>query len=180
MDIQKNEKSFNNAKLKKAVALSIMFTAGVSAFASGHGKGRLFEKEAYSYNEEAVEDYIKMDEFLSKSFSKKGGITESDRRHFNAMVNQFDKDYGDGANIAIEDIKRENIELYPKTYGDLKNPKKWNSPKYSFGKESLITHSVNDAANLQRELKIKSNSFKKPTLRDYMTKKAETDFDYSR
>ena len=167
------ENAHNSAKLKKAVALSLMFTAGVTAFASGHGKGRLFGREAFSYNEEAVEDYLELDSFLSRSFSKQGGMTEADRRHFVEMVSQFDRDYGDGAYIAVEDFRKENVELYPKTYGELKNPRKWNSPKYAFGKKSLIAHSINDAANLQRELKEKSKGIRKPTLRDYMKNKEE-------
>lgn len=116
--------------IKKAVALGVMFTVGVSAFAHGIGPshdridGKLYgnpsiekmngwQRTRETYSTDAIGDMCKIIR-MSQEAEKDGVVTASEEAALKSMFAKYDADYGKGAakfviNAAAEYFPSENL-----------------------------------------------------------------------
>lgn len=116
--------------IKKAVALGVMFTVGVSAFAHGIGpshdriEGKLYgnpsiekmdgwQRTRETYSTDAISDMCKIIR-VSQEAEKDGVITKSEEQTLKSMFAKYDADYGKGAskfvlNAATECFPSESL-----------------------------------------------------------------------
>lgn len=95
---QKKQRFNISRNIKRAVAFGVMFTAGVSAFAQGHGDGKLFSRGTPSM--EAVNDMCAVFEYKDTA-AKDGIYSETELSILNGMLKDYDRDYGEGAAQAV-------------------------------------------------------------------------------
>ena len=93
MAVYKNTKENNvNKKIKRVVALGIMFSVGVSAFCNGPG---LF-KDSQSINQKATNDICNMYNYMMEANSD-GIVSSIEENNVQNIINQFDIDFGSGS-----------------------------------------------------------------------------------
>lgn len=152
---KQNQKPSASKKIRKAVALGVMFTLGVSAFAHGKGEGKIYERNAWKTS--AIDDMCAILDY-SAEILKDGIITEAEKSKLQSMSAEYNTDYGKGA---TEFVIRASNE-YSKTPAGASLASKGKD-----GMTAIIQKSVRRAAETQKSMNTLSSGEKKMTLADY-------------